>query len=67
MRADAKRGWCLGAALALAAALLAGLLSAGMRPARALSVTTAFSYTGGVQTYSVPAGVTTVTITAVGA
>jgi hypothetical protein len=52
-----------GRARGAVAALAAGL-SAGMRPARALSVTTTFSYTGSVQTYAVPAGATSVTITA---
>jgi hypothetical protein len=59
-----RNGRARGAVAALAAGLLACVLSAGMRPARALSVTTTFSYTGSVQTYAVPAGATSVTITA---
>jgi len=55
------------AGLALAAAVGAAGLVAGV-PAPALAATTTtFSYTGGQQTYAVPAGAIAVTVTAIGA
>jgi Putative Ig domain/Glycine rich protein/IPT/TIG domain len=54
--------------LAVAAAVgAAGLLAGGAVPAQAALASTTFSYTGAEQTYSVPPGVTQVTIAAVGA
>lgn len=57
----------VGGALALAGCLLAALLPGHGRPVQATSTTTMFDFTGKVQTYAVPPGVHTVTITAVGA